>query len=84
MESKIETLSNSINKLTLTIEKMEFKDKLIYARAVLKYSQTKMAEELGVSYATINRWENGNNAPSKTMIVLFENYCKKHGITFER
>ena len=58
--------------------------KLIYARAVLKYSQTKMAEELGVSYATINRWENGNNAPSKTMIVLFENYCKKHGITFER
>lgn len=63
--------------------KMEFKEKLLYARAVLKYSQTKMAEELGVSYATINRWENGNNAPSKTMIVLFENYCKKHGITFD-
>ncbi len=29
MESKIETLSNSINKLTLTIEKMEFKDKYL-------------------------------------------------------
>lgn len=65
-------------------EKMEFKEKLIYARAVLKYSQKKMAEELGVSYATINRWENGNNKPSKMMIVLFENYCKKHEITFER
>lgn len=29
MESKIETLSNSINQLTLTIEKMEFKDKYL-------------------------------------------------------
>ena len=29
MECKIETLSNSINKLTLTIEKMEFKDKYL-------------------------------------------------------
>lgn len=29
MESKIETLSNSINHLTLTIEKMEFKDKYL-------------------------------------------------------
>ena len=62
---------------------MEFKDQLIYARAVLKYSQTKMAKELGVSYATINRWENGNNTPSKTMIVLFENFCKQHNIDFE-
>ena len=62
---------------------MEFKDKLIYARAVLKYSQSNMAKELGVSYATINRWENGNNAPSKTMIVLFDNFCKQHNINFE-
>lgn len=29
MESKIETLSNSINQLTLTIEKMEYKDKYL-------------------------------------------------------
>lgn len=62
---------------------MEFKDKMIYARAILKYSQSKMATELGVSYATINRWENGNNAPSKTMIVLFEEYCKKHNVNFD-
>lgn len=39
---------------------------------------------VGANNSGINRWENGNNAPSKTMIVLFENYCKKHGITFER
>lgn len=62
---------------------MEFKDKLIYARATLKYSQSKMAKELGVSYATVNRWENGNNAPSKTMIILFDNFCKQHNINFE-
>ena len=62
---------------------MEFKDKMIYARAMLKYSQAKMAKELGVSFATINRWENDNNSPSKTMIVLFEDYCKKHNINFD-
>lgn len=62
---------------------MEFKDKMIYARAMLKFSQSKMAKELGVSFATINRWENGNNSPSKTMIVFFENYCKKHNINFD-
>ena len=49
---------------------MEFKDKMIYARAMLKYRQAKMAEELGVSFATINRWENGNNSPSKTIFPV--------------
>ena len=62
---------------------MEFKDKMIYARAMLKYTQSEMAKELGVSFATINRWENGNNSPSKTMIVLFNDYCRKHNINFD-
>ena len=38
---------------------MEFKDKLIAARAKLNLSQEAMARALDVSFATINRWERG-------------------------
>ena len=37
---------------------MEFKYKLIYARAKLDMSQTDLAKALGVSFQTINRWDN--------------------------
>jgi len=34
------------------------------ARGRLKLTQTQLAELLGVSFATVNRWENGNASPS--------------------
>ena len=59
---------------------MEFKDKLIYVRAKLKITQDTLAKELGVSFATINRWENGNTKPSKTAIVNFNEFCENNNI----
>lgn len=44
---------------------MEFKDKLIAARAKLNLSQEAMARALDVSFATINRWERGKTNPTK-------------------
>lgn len=35
------------------------------ARRQLSISQEDLARELGVSYATVNRWENGQAKPSK-------------------
>ncbi|MDD3138813.1 MAG: helix-turn-helix transcriptional regulator [Lachnospiraceae bacterium] len=63
---------------------MEFKDKLLYARAVLKISQEQLAKELDVSYATINRWENGNTKPSKMMVIRFEQFCGDQEIIFKQ
>ena len=37
-------------------------------RKKLKMSQTRFAELLGVSFATVNRWENGRNIPSALAI----------------
>ncbi len=62
---------------------MEFKDKVLYARAQLKYSQEQLAKELDVSYATVNRWENDNTKPSKIMVIRFDQFCKSKGIEFD-
>ena len=42
-------------------------------------SQTAIAQELGVSYTTVNRWE---MATYKTM-KLIDDYCKEKGIEFD-
>ncbi len=34
-------------------------------REVLGLTQARMAELMGVSFATVNRWENGQTRPSK-------------------
>jgi transcriptional regulator with XRE-family HTH domain len=46
-------------------------------RKQLGLSQEGLARELGVSFATVNRWENDKTAPSKLVRVRFDAYCKK-------
>jgi len=45
-------------------------------RQHLKLSQAELAQALGVSFATVNRWENGKTAPSKLAQRQFELFCK--------
>lgn len=37
-------------------------------RAVLGYSQERFAREIGVTFATVNRWERGRTRPNSTVI----------------
>jgi len=46
-------------------------------RRQLALSQEDLARELGVSYTTVNRWENGQSQPSKMAKVLFDSFCEK-------
>ena len=62
---------------------MEFKDKLVFARAKLDLSQSELAKELNVSLPTVSRWENGKVNPTKKAKVVFVQFCKKHNIEFE-
>lgn len=51
-------------------------------RRQLALSQEELAHALGVSFATVNRWENGRTAPSKLAQRQFELFCaqkKKQG-----
>lgn len=45
-------------------------------RRQLSLSQEELAQALGVSFATVNRWENGKTVPSKLAQRQFEQYCK--------
>jgi putative transcriptional regulator len=44
-------------------------------RKQLGLSQEELAHALGVSFATVNRWENGKTAPSKLAQRQFEQFC---------
>ncbi len=46
-------------------------------RKQLNLSQEDLARELGVSYATVNRWENGQTRPSKLAKAQLEAFCEK-------
>ena len=61
---------------------MSFAEKVKKVRSELKLSQEEFAHKLGVSFATINRWENGNYNPSRLAKKAFEDFCNKHSIEF--
>ncbi len=46
-------------------------------RKQLTLSQEDLARHLGVSYATVNRWENGQSKPSKLAKAQLGSFCKK-------
>lgn len=46
-------------------------------RRQLGISQEDLARELGVSFATVNRWENGKVSPSKLAKAQFEQFCSQ-------
>ena len=46
-------------------------------RRQLGISQEELAHELGVSFATINRWENGKTTPFKLARKQFDVFCEK-------
>ena len=43
----------------------------------LALSQEDLAREPGVSYATVNRWENGRAKPSNLAKAQFDIFCNK-------
>lgn len=62
---------------------MTFADKVKHVRATLLVSQTKLAKMIGVSFPTINRWENSKLEPTFLNEKKFELFCKKQGIDFK-
>lgn len=55
----------------------EFSSIVKDVRLQLGLSQKDLAEQLGVSFATVNRWENGKVAPSQLAWNQFESFCAK-------
>jgi DNA-binding transcriptional regulator YiaG len=64
-------------------ENMFFSEEIKKLRKRLFMSQTAFAQELGVSYTTVNRWEMGKAKPTYKTMKLIDDYCKEKGIEFD-
>lgn len=49
-------------------------------REYMGLSQTEFADKIGVTFATVNRWENGRAIPTKLAQSTLYEYCKGHGV----
>lgn len=52
-------------------------------RVKLNFTQEQLAERLGVSFATVNRWENGLNTPQKSARKIIEALAAEAGVSLE-
>lgn len=50
-------------------------------RSALQWSQSKLADEIGVSFATVNRWENEKSTPNRLAQEKMLAICEENHIT---
>ena len=62
---------------------MEISTEIKRIRQSTMLSQEEFARKLGVSFATVNRWETGRAKPTYRTLRLIDEYCKNHNITFD-
>ena len=60
--------------------KIDYADGILQLRAKLNLSQEELAKILGVSYISVNRWENDKYATTKLVKVKLNQLFKEHNI----
>ncbi|MBP5444547.1 MAG: helix-turn-helix transcriptional regulator [Acholeplasmatales bacterium] len=60
--------------------KIDYADGILKLRAKLNLSQEELAKLLGVSFMSVNRWENDKYAPTKLVKVKLNQLFKEHNI----
>lgn len=59
---------------------MDFAKTVKEIRLKLNMSQEQLARELHISFATVNRWENGKNSPNIIARKALYDFCKDKGL----
>ena len=57
--------------------------KIKAVRLKLHMSKTEFAQLFGVSFATVNRWENGKTTPNYRAQRMFDELCREKNIIIE-
>jgi hypothetical protein len=65
------------------VSDMSFPKDIKKIRRMALLTQEDFAREIGVSYATINRWETSKAKPNLKTMKLIDKYCKKNNIDFD-
>ena len=63
---------------------MKYKELVKRIREKLIITQGELAELLGVSFASINRWETGKHEPTTKIKRKIVELCRANNIDFER
>ena len=63
---------------------MSLSETLKVTRQKAFLSQESFANELHVSVATINRWENGRSKPNLTAMKNLKQFCEDHDLSYEQ
>lgn len=62
---------------------MSFSEDIKRIRRKEFLTQEDFAKEIGVSFATVNRWETGKARPNLKTMKLIDDYCKRNDIDFD-
>ena len=62
---------------------MSFSNDIKMIRHKCLMSQIEFAKVLGVSFATVSRWEAGRSRPNFKTMKLINSFCKTQGIDFD-
>ena len=62
---------------------MDYSEQIKTIRENLLVTQTELAEKLGVTFATVNRWEKGHHIPTVKQKRALRDLCKKKKIKWE-
>lgn len=63
--------------------KVDYPATIIKIRAKLDLSQAALAEILGVSFTSVNRWENGKYEPTRLVKEKIRLICEENNIALE-
>ncbi|MBQ4645325.1 MAG: helix-turn-helix transcriptional regulator [Clostridia bacterium] len=66
--------------MKLDIKTLSFPEQVKTVRVLLQLTQTELAEQIGISYATVSRWERENRTPHLAMVGKFYSFCMRNGI----
>lgn len=61
---------------------MTFGEAVLKLRSERRISQRQLADELNVSFTSVNRWENGRTMPNKMTVLVIRQYCADHELDF--
>lgn len=61
---------------------MTFGEAVLKLRSERRISQRQLADELNVSFTSVNRWENGRTMPNKMTVLVIRQYCIDHRLDF--
>lgn len=62
---------------------MSFSNDIRKIRHKCLMSQSYFANALGVSFATVSRWESGKSKPNFKTMKLINSFCETQGIDFD-